>query len=360
VLQVFERVSGGVPVYVAGLCEGLVARGWRVSVSCPAETNVDERLTRSGAERLPLHSPLELVRRVRATDVSLVHAHSTRAGPMGALIAQLSRRPLVYTPHGWSFQMQVGSARRVVYATAELLLTRGLRRGVIAVAGVERTAAERWHVAPNDRIAVVPTGLPEPERAYERAIARSALGFADSRIIAAWVGRAANQKRPQDLAALATSVGPGVRVVALGKDLAASIAGRRFETAGGTVLDERTDPQALYAAADIVVQTSAWEGMPLALLEAMAAGLPVVAYDVGGVSELVLHGETGYCVAPGNVEQAAGWLRLLAEDHHLRRRIAQTAQAYVAAHHSYDGFLDGMERAYMQSIGAGSSRWKGG
>jgi glycosyltransferase involved in cell wall biosynthesis len=186
------------------------------------------------------------------------------------------------------------------------------------------------------------------------------LGFADSRIIAAWVGRAANQKRPQDLAALAASVGPGVRVVALGKDLAASIAGRRFETAGGTVLDERTDPQALYAAADIVVQTSAWEGMPLALLEAMAAGLPVVAYDVGGVSELVLHGETGYCVAPGNVEQAAGWLRLLAEDHHLRRRIAQTAQAYVAAHHSYDGFLDGMERAYMQSIGAGSSRWKGG
>lgn len=360
VLQVFERTSGGVPVYVAGLCEGLVARNWRVSVSCPRETSVDERLARSGVELLELRSPLDLVRRIRATDVSLVHAHSTRAGPIGALIAQLARRPLVYTPHGWSFQMQVGSARRAAYAAAELVLTRASRRRVIAVAGDERTAAERWHVAPSDRITVVPTGLPDPERAYERAIARAALGFCDSRVVAAWVGRAANQKRPQDLAALATASGPAVHIVALGNDLAASKAGLRLAAAGGTVLDEGTDPHALYAAADIAVQTSGWEGMPLALLEAMAAALPVVAYDVGGVSELVLHGETGYCVAMGDVEAVAAWVRLLSQDHALRRKLAFSARARVASHHSFDGFLDGVERAYMQSIGAGSPHWKGG
>jgi glycosyltransferase involved in cell wall biosynthesis len=360
VLQIFERTSGGVPVYVAALCEGLLARDWRVSVSCPVETTVDDRLARSGVERLELRSPFDLARRMRATDISLVHAHSTRAGPIGALIAQLTRRPLVYTPHGWSFQMQVGGVRRAAYAASELMLTRALKRRVIAVAGNERTAAERWHVAPSDRIAVVPTGLPEPERAYERAIARAALGFADSRIIAAWVGRASDQKRPEDLPLLATASGAGVHVVALGKHLAASAAGRDLNAAGGTVLAESTDPQALYAAADIVVQTSAWEGMPLALLEAMAAALPVVAYDVGGVSELVLHGETGYCVGMGDVEAAAGWVRLLAEDHALRRELSQGARARVASHHSFDGFLDGIERAYMQSIGAGISRRKGG
>ena len=186
------------------------------------------------------------------------------------------------------------------------------------------------------------------------------LGFSDSRIVAAWVGRAAEQKRPQDLPALATAVGSGVHVVALGKDLAASTAGRRFESAGGTVLDENTDPQALYAAADIVVQTSAWEGMPLALLEAMAAALPVVAYDVGGVSELVLHGETGYCVAVGDVEAAARWVRLLADDHALRRRMSFDARAYVAAHHSFHGFLDGIEREYRQCISPESAPAKGG
>jgi glycosyltransferase involved in cell wall biosynthesis len=360
VLQIFERTSGGVPVYVAGLCEGLVTRDWRVSVSCPRETSVDERLARSGVELLDARSPLDLVRRIRATGVSLVHAHSTRSGPIGALIAQLTRRPLVYTPHGWSFEMQVGRPRRVAYAAAELILTRALKRRVIAVAGSERTAAERWHVAPSDGITVVPTGLPGPERAYERAMARSLLGITDSRIVAAWVGRAAEQKRPQDLTALATAVGGGVHVVALGKSLARSTAGRRFESAGGTVLDENTDPQALYAAADVVVQTSAWEGMPLALLEAMAAALPIVAYDVGGVSELVLHGETGYCVASGDVEAAATCVRLLADDHALRRRISFNARAYVAARHSFHGFLDGIEREYRHCISAESALGKGG
>jgi glycosyltransferase involved in cell wall biosynthesis len=360
VLQIFERTSGGVPVYVAGLCEGLVGRNWRVTVSCPAGTTVDDRLARSGVDLIALRSPLDLARRIRASDVSLVHAHSTRAGPIAALIAQLARRPLVYTPHGWSFQMQVGGARRAAYAAAELLLTRALKRQVIAVAGDERLAAERWHVAPSDRIAVVPTGLPEPERAYERAIARSALGLADSRIVAAWVGRAADQKRPQDLAALAAACGPDVHIVALGANLATSTAGQSFAACGGTVLPDTTDPQLLYAAADLVVQTSAWEGMPLALLEAMAAALPVVAYDVGGVGELVLDGETGYCVAMGDVAGAAARVRMLAEDHDLRRTLSFSARARVSAHHSFDGFLDGIERAYMQSIGAGTTRWKGG
>jgi glycosyltransferase involved in cell wall biosynthesis len=361
VLQVFERPTGGVPVYVAGLCEGLTARGWRVSVSCPVETSVDARLAGSGVERLTTRSPLELARHVRATGISLVHAHSTRAGPMAALVAQLSRRPLVYTPHGWSFEMRVGRTRRTVYAATELVLTRALKRQVIAVAGVERSAAERWHVAPTDRIAVVSTGIPAPERAYERAVARSVLGLEDSRAVAAWVGRAGEQKRPQDLPAIAAALAPdGVRIVALGSGLRASAAGRALESAGGLLLAEDTDPQALYAAADILVQTSAWEGMPLALLEAMSAGLPIVAYDVGGVSEVVLHGETGYCVAVGDVGALAACVRMLATNHTLRRRMAESARAHVAEHHSFDGFLDGIEREYRRCLSVGSTPGKGG
>jgi glycosyltransferase involved in cell wall biosynthesis len=100
--------------------------------------------------------------------------------------------------------------------------------------------------------------------------------------------------------------------------------------------------------------------MPLALLEAMAAALPIVAYDVGGVSELVLHGETGYCVAAGDVEAAAKWVRLLADDHALRQRISFNARAFVAERHSFHGFLDGIEREYRQCISAGSAAGKGG
>ncbi len=180
-------------------------------------------------------------------------------------------------------------------------------------------------------------------------------------MVAAWVGRAAEQKRPQDLPAIAAAVAAhGVQIVALGTGLRASAAGRALEAAGGRLLAEDTDPHALYAAADILVQTSAWEGMPLALLEAMAAGLPVVAYDAGGVSELVLHGETGYCVDVGDVDAIAACLRTLAADHALRRRLAESARAHVAEHHSFDGFLDGIEHEYLSCMTVGSAHGKGG
>jgi glycosyltransferase involved in cell wall biosynthesis len=359
VLQVFERRIGGVPVYVAGLCEGLLARGWRVSVSCPAQTAVDERLRRSGIERLAPRSALDLAWRVRRGDVALVHAHSSRAGPLGMLVAQMARRPSVYTPHGWSFEMRISRIRRIAYAQAELVLTRAFRRHVIAVAGVERSAAERWHVATTDRITVVPTGIPPPKHAYERDAARSRLGLSGTDIVAAWVGRANAAKRPQDLPQIAAAVGARVRVVALGAGLGASADGRALEAAGGIVLDESTDPHALYAAADMYIQTSAWEAMPLAPLEAMMAGLPVVAYDVGGVSEIVLDKETGFCIPAASVACLSERVRQLADDAVLRRRLGNAARAYVAAHHSYDGFLDGMEHAYRQCIDAHGGRWKG-
>ena len=62
----------------------------------------------------------------------------------------------------------------------------------------------------------------------------------------------------------------------------------------------------------------------------------------------------------GDVAGAAACIRMLAEDHALRRTLSFSARARVSAHHSFDGFLDGIERAYMQSIGAGTTRWKGG
>jgi glycosyltransferase involved in cell wall biosynthesis len=360
VLQVFERPTGGVPTYVAGLCEGLVARGWRVSVFCPEGTAVDARLARSGVEKLPHGSALELARTVRSGDIELVHAHSSRAGPLGALVAEVSRRPLIYTPHGWSFEMRVSRRRRILYGVVELMLTRALRRRVIAVAGDERSAAERWHVAPFDRIAVVPTGIPAPERIYRRASARARLRLSPAEVIVAWVGRDADQKRPQDLADVASGLRAcGARVVVLGAGMRSSAAGRALEASGGVILDEDTDPQVLYAAADILVQTSAWEGMPIALLEAMTASLPVVAYDVGGVRELVLNDETGYRVPVGDVAALNARLERLASNEALRHGLGHAARRHVAANHSYDRFLDGIEHEYRRSISAWSAARKG-
>jgi 2-deoxystreptamine N-acetyl-D-glucosaminyltransferase/2-deoxystreptamine glucosyltransferase len=90
------------------------------------------------------------------------------------------------------------------------------------------------------------------------------------------------------------------------------------------------DIPALMAAADVFALASDWEGSPLAVMEAMAAGLPVAATAVGGVPELVEHGVTGLLVPPGDAAKLAGALGALTRDAALRSRLAGAARARAA------------------------------
>ncbi len=94
-------------------------------------------------------------------------------------------------------------------------------------------------------------------------------------------------------------------------------------------LGARTDMEALYSAADVFVLSSHWEGMPNAMLEAMAAGLPVVMTDVGGVREILKDGTGGYCVPAGNPQVLADTMDILAENANLRNTMGREARESV-------------------------------
>jgi glycosyltransferase involved in cell wall biosynthesis len=92
------------------------------------------------------------------------------------------------------------------------------------------------------------------------------------------------------------------------------------------LLGARTDVPALLSAADIFALASAWEGRPIAVMEAMAAGLPVAATAVGGVPELIEHDVTGMLAPPGDMAALAAALATLAGDAELRRRLGSAAR----------------------------------
>ena len=357
-LHVVQPQTGGVPAYVAALVGGLSDAGLRVSVACSRGAALAETLRARGVTVLELEltraphvakdvaAVAALARFCRQHGVTLLHGHSTKAGMLAGLVGARCAIASVYTPNGWSFEQQVPAPMRAAYAAFERQLVRRCHTGVIAVSYSGRAAAQRWRVASADSIRVIPTGLP-PMAAVPREQARAELGLGRHEVVAAWVGRDAAQKRPRDLLEIARRLAGQVTVVALCAGAAGTPLEAELRAAGVQLADPSVAPAVVYAAADMMLQTSAWEAAPLALLEAMGACLPVIAYDVGGVGEQIKPGRTGYLVAPGDVAMLCECALALS-----RRPRARRAMGFAGAHRAESQFsYHDMVRRFLIAYG---------
>jgi glycosyltransferase involved in cell wall biosynthesis len=364
VLQIFQPDRGGVPTYVGAVVPGLIEAGIRVSVACPPEARAARRLSALGVELVPLelvrvpHPPADAaaVRRLTAWcvehQVSLVHGHSTKAGMLAALTARRVGVPSLYTPHGWSFEQLVSPPLRGAYALFERHLVRRFHAGVVTVSASGRDVAERWHVGAPGAIRVVAPGL-LPTPSPDRVAARAALGLSADVTLAVWVGRSGPQKRAHDLAPVARRLRGHARVLAVCGGAHGTPLERALRCAGVLLAAPDVDPALAYAAADMMLHTSDWEAAPLAVLEAMAAGLPVIAYDVGGVGEQVQAGRTGFLVAPRDVQMLAECALALARQPELRDRMGAAGRRRVAERFSYTAMVRELVGVYTEYSGQG-------
>lgn len=258
---------------------------------------------------------LRLARRLRREEIDLLHSHEFAMNVFGGMAAVVARRPHVATLHGRAY----ATDRR-----RRALAYRGLRRGGMRLVAVSRDLAGYLAARlrlPVEALSVVPNGIPLPERrgpagpAGEAARtdaqreARRETGLpVEARVVVA-VG---NLYPVKDHATLLRAL------AALPEDVHVAIAGRgeeeprlrRLADELGLaprchLLGVRDDVPRLLATADVFAQPSRSEGLPLAVLEAMGAALPVVATRVGGLPEVVVEGETGHLVPPGDPEALA-------------------------------------------------------
>ena len=314
VLEVLQPAAAGVPNYVLALSAGLRERGRRVTVAAPPEVSIAHQLSELGiarldfsASRMPARGDLRILRALarwcREHRPDVIHSHSSKASVLGGSLARVARVPSVYTPHTWAFQMRRALPSRVIFAGAEAVLSATCHDRIAVVSDAEREAALHWRLPKARGIRVVHTGLASPPDPPPSETARRALDLPVGPTVVAWVGRLDPAKQPQLLPPLAEALARhGVVLAVLGHGLADHPIGQELTRRGGVLLPEGTDPVVVYGAADIVVQTSAWEGSPLGVLEAMHARLPVVAFGVGGVPEQVIDGTNGRVVAPDDVE----------------------------------------------------------
>jgi glycosyltransferase involved in cell wall biosynthesis len=326
VVQVITRlIVGGAQLSVLELCRGL-RDDFDVRVICGPDHGSEGSLRDVVSEVAPVTviptlrravSPghdvaalLTLQRILRSREPAIVHTHSSKAGILGRLAARRGAK-VVHTIHGWGHtpdnpewmsRLFVGleqfAAERsdALVAVSADVRDEGVRHGI--------GSAEKYRVIP-ELVEFTPVS---DDFLRARAEARRKLGLEDGEEVIGWVGRFVPQKDPETLLGVTErvlSARPDARMVFVGDgplrvEVESEVA--RQGNARRTVFTGvRSDARHLYAAFDVVVHVSRWEGQPLVVQEAIAERIPVVATDAEGVQDLVIEGVIGHVVAPGDI-----------------------------------------------------------
>lgn len=279
-----------------------------------------EAMSRSLSPLRDLRSFLELWRLFRRERPDIVHTHTAKAGALGRLAAALAGVPVrIHTYHGHVLGGDYFSRQRTAFFRGvEQLLSILTHRLVVLTESQRRAMSGRLAVAGAEKFAVVPLGLElasfvpgvDQGRGKGRGEARSALGLDPDDLAIGIVGRLVPIKNHEllfdavsilvDRLAAGDPEAPSVRVLVVGSgEREEALKGhvRRRDLEGRVLwLGWRRDLPSLYSAMDVLALPSKDEGTPVAVIEALAAEVPVVARDVGGVGEVLEGGRWGRLV----------------------------------------------------------------
>jgi len=329
--------------------EELVRRGHEVSFISPRGRELTAALESRGSRvwaprtfgKIDPWTVLRTAVLLRSRGIDVVHTHLSTASLLGSIAARLAGIPCIATVHG----LNSAFCYRFV-------------RGIVAVSGAVKKHLEsqgvpgrRIHVNYNgvdfEHFSDLPNGL----------AARGALRIEPQQPIMLYVGRLSPEKGVHLLPSILQQVQrtvPSAQLVVVGtgtagEALRAEMAERDL-LASCRMLGYRDDTRPLLAAADILIVPSYREGLPFTLLEAMAAGLPCVATDAGGISEALVPGVTGEIVPVGEVDELAKSCALLLQDAERRRRMSAAARERILDKFSIARSVTGIEEILRESL----------
>jgi glycosyltransferase involved in cell wall biosynthesis len=350
VLQIIARMNvGGPAVIVADLMRGLDSSRFEQklitgycadneadyleTVATDVQANRIGGLGRSISPMADARAFLKLIALIRRENPDVIHTHTAKAGVLGRLAAILagSKALKVHTFHGhllhgyfadWKIKLVI-TIEKYLAARTDILIAVGnqVKEDLLAVGIGER-----------DQYKVFFPGLPTPAD-FDRDSAREAIGLDLEAIYCTFVGRLTQIKRPDrllDVVAACQARGLKLQFLVVGE-------GELFESSKARAVEEklpitflgwRSDIDQLFAASDIAILTSDNEGIPLTLIQAAFAGIPIVAPRVGSIADIVIDGETGFLTSPQAGAMASA-LSALVTDEDLREELGSVGRAHA-------------------------------
>jgi glycosyltransferase involved in cell wall biosynthesis len=289
----------------------------------------------------------------------VVHTHCAKAGAIGRLAARRAGAPrIVHTYHGLPFNEFQSPLRKAAYVAIERHLGRITDLGLCVGTGVAVEAIRR-RLLPPDRVVTIgvpidgdtrtPRQVPQAADPVARERARSRLGVRAGSVVVGAVGRLTYQKAPEHFVTALAGLGrPGVTGVWLGDGELADRVSQLARSAGQDIIwaGDRADVAELLPGFDVFALPSRYEGVPTAIAEAMACGVPVVATAVNAVGDLVEPGVTGLLVPPGRPALLAKAIADLLDSPARAAALAEAARSRIGPRYSAQALGETLAAAY--------------
>jgi glycosyltransferase involved in cell wall biosynthesis len=353
---------GGAEEMVFNLIRHLPASRFEPLVCCIHEPGpIGREIERAGTKvtslgRVPgIRDPLAVlavVRWMRHVEPDIVHTFLLTASLYGRFAAMLARVPIVV-----GTEVNIYDRKRRTHIVAERLLMAGTDAVVVSARSVKAHYVRQIHADPR-RVEVIYNAVDwrQIEPTASRRELRARLGFSDAAVVAGVIARLTPQKGHHLLfEAVARTPGlESLRLVVVGDGelrpgLEAAVAAHGL-TDRVRFLGMRRDLGDVLAAMDIFVLPSLWEGLPLSLLLAMGAALPVVTTRVAGIPEVVDDEVTGLLVPPGDAAALGAALVRLSGDAVLRQRLGGAARAMVLPRFGVEAFVRATTELYERLL----------
>lgn len=370
---------GGPARHVTILDRRLAARGFQTLLAHgeigPEEASLEQLIEDAGipSRRIPglgrrvsplsdLRAFVSLVGLIFRQRPDIVHTHTAKAGTLGRIAALLYNLPrrrrsrclVVHTFHGHVLHGYFGEFASAAVRAIERALGFVTDCIVVLSERQRQDIADRYRIAKPDRVRVVPLGLE-----LDLLTALAPRTTHDAAVVFGFVGRFVPIKNlPLLIEAFARvhrEVGSArLLLVGDGESRASveALVAQQGLTAVVKLGGWRADLASVYGDIDVLVLTSLNEGTPVAAIEAMAAGLPVVATDVGGVSDVIVDGCTGLVVPSASVEPLAAAMLSLARSSELRRRLGVAAREAVRTRFSAERLASNVAALYDRELSA--------
>ncbi len=362
IVQVLTRgdVLGGAQSHVRELVLALRGLGHEVMVVTGSPGLFTHQLEQAGIPWMQIRSlvrPLRPHRDLAALielwlvlgrlKPDLVCAHTAKAGSLARAAAHMHHIPSVFTPHGWSMFDRASLRPIPFYCYVERVASR-LGTRVINVCEYERGLAERFSVCSARSLDVVPNGIAELALARTRPIEVQPP-------VMVMVARFAPQKDHATLLlALSGMTELEWHLQLIGDGELKKVLAAQIEALGLSGRISMLPPEAdvchLLMEAQIFVLSTNFEAFPISILEAMRAGLPVVATNVGGIAEGVQHEETGILVRPRDVEELRDALRRLITRPALRVALGGAGQRLWSSKFTASAMADRTVEVYHRAL----------